>query len=146
MAPTFDAVPGTVPPVTYDPAHPFVNNGTGRQSTYRIADLTNPNLKPWVKDHMKKDNDEVLAGKIAFTPRQSCMPAGVPAFMAYGGPTPLYFIQPPKEVWMIFSGDHQIRRVYMDVPHSAEAEAVLVRRVGRPLRGRYARHRHRRAE
>jgi hypothetical protein len=39
---------------------------------------------------MKKDNDEILAGKIAFTARQSCLPAGVPGFMAYGGPTPLY--------------------------------------------------------
>ena len=34
---------------------------------------------------MKKDNDEVLAGKIGITPRSSCMPAGVPAFMNYGG-------------------------------------------------------------
>jgi hypothetical protein len=25
-----------------------VPNGTGKQPTYRIADLTNPNLKPWV--------------------------------------------------------------------------------------------------
>jgi len=116
--PDFDAVAGKVPPVTNDQAHPFVNNGTGAQPTYRIADLSNPNLKPWVKEHMKKDNDEVLAGKIAFSARQSCMPAGVPGFMAYGGPTPLYFVQTPKEVWLIFSGDHQVRRVYMDVPHS----------------------------
>ena len=68
---------------------------------------------------MKKDNDEILAGKMAFTARQSCMPAGVPGFMAYGGPTPLYFLQTPKEVWLIFEGDHQVRRVFMDVPHSA---------------------------
>jgi hypothetical protein len=116
--PDFDAVPGKVPPVKSDAAHPFVNNGAGRQPTYRIADLNNPNLKPWVKEHMKKDNDEVLAGKIAFSARQSCMHAGVPGFMAYGGPTPLYFVQTPKEITMIFSGDHQVRRVYMDVPHS----------------------------
>src|SRR5438132_9656496 len=25
----------------------------------------------------------------------------------------------PKEVWMIYSGDQQVRRVYLDVPHSA---------------------------
>jgi hypothetical protein len=114
----FSPVPGKLPPVTYDPAHPYVPNGTGAQPSYRIADLSNPNLKPWVREQMKKDNDEVLAGKIAFTARSSCMPAGVPAFMNYAGPTPLYFIQTPKEVWMIFSGDHQVRHVYMDVPHS----------------------------
>ena len=117
--PFFEAIPGTVPPLVQDPAHPFVGNGLGRQPTYRIADLTNANLKPWVKERMKKDNDEVLAGKIAFTARSSCMPAGVPYFMAYGGGTPLYFIQTPKEVWLIFEGDSQVRRVYMDVAHSA---------------------------
>ena len=99
----FSAVPGQLPPVTNDPKHPYVPNNTGAQPTYRIADLSNANLKPWVKERMKKDNDEVLAGKIAFTARSTCMPAGVPAFMAYGGPTPVYFVQTPKMVWMIFS-------------------------------------------
>jgi len=117
--PFFEAVPDRLPPVTSDPAHPFVPNLVGRQPTYRIADLSNPNLKPWVKERMKKDNDEVLSGKIAFTPGSSCMPAGVPSFMAYGGPNPLYFLQTPKEVWMIVSSNQQIRRVYLDVPHSA---------------------------
>src|ERR1700751_404578 len=74
--PGFEPVPGHLPPVSSDPAHPFVPNGAGRQPTYRIADLPNPNLKPWVKEHMKKDNDEVLAGKIAFTAGSSCMPLG----------------------------------------------------------------------
>jgi hypothetical protein len=118
--PFFEAVPGFLPPLAQDPAHPFVGNGLGQQPTYRVADLTNPNLKPWVKERMKKDNDEVLAGKIAFTARSSCMPAGVPYFMAYGGGTPLYFIQTPKAVWLVFEGDSQVRRVYMDVPHSAD--------------------------
>ena len=116
--PFFEPVPGRLPPLTQDPAHPFVPNGVGRQPTYRIADLSNPNLKPWVKEQMKKGNDEVLAGKVAFTARSSCMPAGVPGFMSYGGGTPLYFLQTPKEVWMIFEGDQQVRRVYMNVPHS----------------------------
>jgi hypothetical protein len=37
--------------------------------------------------------------------------------MAYGGPTPLFIVETPKVVWQIFSGDRQVRRVYMDVPH-----------------------------
>jgi len=115
----FQAVPGRVPPVTSDPRYPFVPNGTGRQPTYHIADLTNPNLKPWVKETMKKDNDEVLAGKIAFTPSQSCMPSGVPGFLALGGNmNPYWFLQTPKEVWIIRSADSQVRRIYLDVPHS----------------------------
>ena len=50
----FIAVPGSPAPVRQDPAHPFVPNGQGKQPTYRIADLTDPNLKQWAKDVMKK--------------------------------------------------------------------------------------------
>ena len=82
-------------------------------------DLTNPNLKPWVKEVMKKDNDEVLAGKIAFTPSSSCMPAGVPGFLALGGNNnPYWFVQTPKEVVIMRAADSQVRRIYLDVPHS----------------------------
>src|SRR5438445_13122670 len=109
-------------PVTFDPKHPYVPNNTGRQPTYRIADLTHPNLKPWVKERMKKDNDEVLAGKIAFTARSSCRPGGVPGFALFGV-RPVYFVQTPKEVAIIYSGDAQVRHVYLDVPHSENPAA-----------------------
>jgi hypothetical protein len=114
------AVPGSPSPLRQDPAYPFVGNGQGKQPTYRIADLSNPNLKQWAKDMMKKDNDEVLAGKIAFTARQSCMPAGVPGYMLFGGP--FYFVQSPKEVLILFEGDQQVRRIHLDVPHSAKPQ------------------------
>src|SRR4051812_47669646 len=45
-----DSGPG---PVTFDKAHPYVPNGGG-QPTYRVADLGNPILKPWVVEKMKK--------------------------------------------------------------------------------------------
>jgi hypothetical protein len=119
MGGEFLPAPGPGPkPLTFDPKYPYVPNNTGAQPTFRIADLTHPNLKPWVKERMKKDNDEVIAGKIAFTARSSCMMAGVPGFWGYGGAQPFYFIQMPKQVWMIYSGDQQVRRVYLDVPHS----------------------------
>jgi hypothetical protein len=117
-------IPGAGPSIVRaDPAHPYVPNNTGAQPTYRIADLTNPNLKPWVKERMKKDNAEVMAGKIAFTPRSSCRPAGVPGFMSFGRFTPVFFIQSPKEVLIIFESDQQVRRVYLDVPHSENPPA-----------------------
>ena len=101
--------------------NPFVSNPeaarTGKQPTYRIADLSNPNIKQWAKDIMKKDNDEVLAGKIAYTPGQSCKPSGVPYFMLAGGP--LFFVQTPKEVLLITEGERSARRIYLNVPHSA---------------------------
>jgi hypothetical protein len=115
------SVPGSPPLVTNDPAHPYVSNGlairTGQQPTYRIADLSNPNLKPWARDVMKKDNNEVLAGKIGFTPSSSCKQAGVPAYWLAGGP--FFFIQTPKEVLIVEEGDRHARHIYMDVPHSA---------------------------
>ena len=115
----FSSVPGKVGPVGNDPAHPYVPNGRKEQPTFRIGDVGNPNLKPWVAEQMKKDNDEVLAGKAAFTARSSCMPAGVPGFMAYGGgDEPIYFVQTQKMVWMIYQGNQEVRRIYLDVPHS----------------------------
>jgi hypothetical protein len=65
---------------------------------------------------MKKGNDEVLAGKVAFTWNSSCMPGGVPGFMGFGGPNPTYFLQTSKQVVIIHS--EQFRHVYLDVPHS----------------------------
>jgi len=119
--PYFEADPGRQPgPVVSDPDHPFVPNGVGLQPTFRIADLTNPNLMPWAKEFMKKDIDEILAGKkSAFTAQSSCVPGGVPMFMSYGGGNPIVFLQTPKVVLLYFTGDQQIRHVYMDVPHSA---------------------------
>jgi hypothetical protein len=50
-------------PVTYDKAHPYVpNNGEGRQVTFRIADLTNPILKPWAIEKMREQNALAAAG------------------------------------------------------------------------------------
>jgi len=119
--PGYENVPGTEPPIYSDPAHPFVPNGPTAQPTFRIADLANPNLKPWVKEKMKVDIDEILAGKkSAFTAQSSCVPAGVPFFMGYGGPDPIVFLQTPKEIWMIWTEDNQVRRVYMNRPHSKD--------------------------
>jgi len=120
----FSMVPGGTSPLRNDPAHPRISNQeatrTGKQPTYFVADLANAAvLKPWVVERMKKDNAEVLAGKFAFTPHSFCMPAGVPGFHLYGF-QPMYFVQTPKEVIMIYSNDQQVRRVYLDVPHSAD--------------------------
>ena len=111
-------VPGSPRPTTQDPRYRYVPNNTGEQPTYRIGDISNPNLKQWAKDVMKKDNDEVLAGKVAYTPRSSCRLAGVPGFIVLGGGQ-VYFVQSPKEVHMLFDGDAHVRHVQMNAQHSA---------------------------
>jgi hypothetical protein len=115
-------VPGSPPPIGQDPAHPYISNDesrvTGQQPTQRVSDIGNPNLKQWAKDVMKKDNDEVLAGKFAFTARSSCKAAGVPGFdLLLGGA--LFIVQSPSEVTMIFSGNAETRHILLDAPHTA---------------------------
>jgi hypothetical protein len=100
-------------PTRADPAHPYVPN-----ATFRIADVTSPNLKPWAAEAMRKSNEEVLAGKFPFTARSSCMPAGVPGFSLFVV-EPVFFVQSPKEILIIYSGDQQVRRVWMNVLHRA---------------------------
>jgi hypothetical protein len=95
-------IAGGPSPTRNDPAYPHIGNGTGAQPAYRIADLANPNIKPWAKAIMKRENDKVLAGGMGYSARQSCMPAGVPAFMGYSVVESIHFLQTPKEVTMIF--------------------------------------------
>ena len=113
------ALPGSPPPVSGDPAHPYVPNNTGKQPTFRVADLNNPNLTQFAKDALKKSNDEVLRGKAMYARESRCWATGVPVYLLNpGGPT--YWLQTPEKVTMIWQMDHQVRHVYLNVPHSAD--------------------------
>src|SRR4051812_28420565 len=70
-------------PVVSDPAHPYQSNTSGRQPTFRIADVNNPVLRPWVVDQLKRSNAGVLSGKVPFNARERCWPAGVPGFEVF---------------------------------------------------------------
>jgi hypothetical protein len=105
-------------PVMSAKDHPYVPNGRGAQPTYRVADLSNPILQPWIIEKMKKANDEVLAGKIPFITRERCWPAGVPGFTVYTRVQGLFFLQTPTEVTLISELNHQPRHIYLNVPHS----------------------------
>jgi hypothetical protein len=119
---TFIPVPGSPEPTLNDPAHPYIHNVDARrlgvQPTFRVSDLRNPNIKQWAKDLMKKDNDEVLAGKTAYTPGSSCKPYGVPAIWNSGGP--FFFMQTPKEVVIISETDRFARHIYLNASHAAD--------------------------
>ena len=98
--------------------HPYIPNGQGKVS-YRIADLSSPILQPWAAERMKKPNEEVRAGKVPFTADSRCWPGGVPGFDIYARVRPIYFLQTPKEITIIEESDMQVRRIYLNVPHSA---------------------------
>ncbi len=110
-------LPGSPPPVTFDPAHPYVPNNTGRQPTFRVANLNNPNLTQFAKDGLKKSNDEVLAGKAMYSRESRCWATGVPVYLLNPA-QPTFFLQAPEKVVMVWQMDQQIRHVYLNVPHS----------------------------
>jgi hypothetical protein len=115
-------------PVVSRPGYPYIPNGesdfAATNPTYRIADLSNPILKPRVIAQMTRDNDEVLAGKVPFMARERCYPGGVPEFVIFrrvGAPM-LFFVQTEKEVLLIWRVDQQVRHIHMNVPHSREVK------------------------
>jgi len=114
------AVGGGPGPILSRPDHPYVPHDASEEPTYRIADLSNPILQPWVREQMKRDNDEVLAGKIPFMARERCYPPGM-AWNVFRRVTPpmVFFVQQPTFVLLMYRGDNQFRHVYLNVPHSA---------------------------
>src|ERR1700674_4761731 len=107
-------------PVMSEKDHPYVpNNDEGRQVTFRVADLSNPILKPWAIEKMREQNALAAAGKSAYEARASCRPGGVPGFLVMGRVNPLYFVQAKNEVLLINEGGPEVRRVFLNVPHSA---------------------------
>jgi hypothetical protein len=112
------SVPGGPQPTGCDPARPCVGNNTGKQPTFKVADAGNPNLTQFAKDSLKKSNEEVLRGKAMYAREARCWPTGVPAFLLNpGGPS--YWLQTPEKIAIIWQLDHQVRHIYLNVPHSA---------------------------
>jgi hypothetical protein len=76
-------------------------------------------LKPWAAKQMQESNDEALSGKrgLPFSAQQSCYPGGVPEQLLTPA-QPFYFIQTPRQVWMVWETDHMVRRIYMTDRHS----------------------------
>src|SRR3984957_3917161 len=111
------AMPGGPPPVGDDPAHPYVPNNTGKQPTFRVADTNNPNLTQFAKDELKKSNDQVHRGKAMYARESRCWATGVPTYLLNPA-QPTFFLQSSDKVTMIWQMDHQVRRVYLNVPHS----------------------------
>ena len=110
--------PGPVPPL--DGRHASSNSAffeRGAQPTFEMGDPDAPILQRWAKEQIRARNESIRAGKPGFTRQASCWPNGTPAFLLYPQ-QPVYFVQAPKEVVMIWQGDHQVRHVYLNTQHS----------------------------
>jgi hypothetical protein len=129
--PDFIPEPSGPQPITFDPAHPFIENaieynaarpGTKDESinsTFPVADLSNPILQPWARDELKTLNDRVLAGRPLYSRQSSCWPMGVPGFLLYVV-NPVFFLQTPQKVVLTATSDHMVRHIHLNVPHSAD--------------------------
>jgi hypothetical protein len=110
-------------PIRPDPDHPYTSNyeagQAGTQPTKRIGDYRDPVLKPWAAAAMKASNEAALSAdkKIPFAAQARCYPGGVPGQLLFPF-EPLYFIQTPKLVYMLWQRDHMIRRVFLTQAHS----------------------------
>jgi hypothetical protein len=110
-----------------DPAHPFLGNveaiRSGRTPTLRIGDAKDPVIKSWASQQMAASNEEALSGRldVPFAAQARCWPGGVPGQLLYPA-EPAYFIQTPKEVWMIWQRDHMVRRIFLTDKHSANVK------------------------
>ncbi len=111
-----DSGPGPIMDKNF-PGSAFDQQRGGARSQNRIADTSNPILKPWAKQLMDIANERVAAGGIPFVDDSRCWLGGVPSLLLFPGEA-VVFLQTPKEVWILSKRDAQVRRIYMNVPHS----------------------------
>lgn len=110
----FEPVPGKVEPVGHDRVPPREDE----EILERMGDATNANLTPWAAAQMRVNNDLVRHGHRAFTAQARCWPGGVPGQLLFVA-EPVYFIQTPQEVWIVWQRNQWVRRIYLNREHSA---------------------------
>jgi hypothetical protein len=110
-------------PIKNDPKFPYVGNNdeANQQSTERVGDASDPILQPWAADVVRQHNDLVHKGRRSFVAQARCWPGGGPAQLLFPA-EPIFFIQRPQEVHIIWQRDHHVRRVRMNVPHDPNAK------------------------
>jgi hypothetical protein len=91
-------------------------NGTG-DPLKLTGDYTNPILRPEAAEVVKRHGELGLQGIGDPNPRNQCWPGG-PPFDFSEGPTQI--LQTPNKVIILYSYDHQVRRVRMNEPHPAQ--------------------------
>jgi hypothetical protein len=111
------AVPGGPQPVRFDPKFPYVPNNTGKQPTFRVADLGNPNLTDFAKAELKKSNDMVHGGFAMYAREARCWASGTPVYLLNPA-QPTYWLQTPNKITQVWQMDQQVRHIRMNVPHS----------------------------
>ena len=80
-----------------------------------VGDYTDPILKPWAADVLKKRGEGEISGVHSPTPYNQCWPQGVPfIFFNYG----MQMLQQPDKISILYFSD-QFRQVRMNQQHPA---------------------------
>jgi hypothetical protein len=119
MVETFEPVPGATGagPITIDPKHPRVQGGTGDQVKW-VADLSNPILKPETRAYMQPIVENEIKGIPHLKDEGMCLPSGVPMLLNRRGGGPIQMLQTADQITVLNARDQQVRRIYLNVPHS----------------------------
>jgi hypothetical protein len=79
-----------------------------------VGDYTNPILQPHAAHAVKTQGENELSHGPAPTPSNQCWPGGVP-FVLYN--IGMQMIQQPDRITILYSNDHEVRHVRLNVPH-----------------------------
>jgi len=115
-------------PMLTDPKYPYnsqIQNGglfLGGDFQVAIVNTKDPVLKPWAAKQMEERNQDLLAGKktMGFMAQSRCWPGGVPGQDLFL--EPVYFLQKPNEVLIMWQRNNTVRRVKLTDKHSANVK------------------------
>jgi hypothetical protein len=79
-----------------------------------VGDYTNPILQPWAAAVVKKFGELSMAGVTYGNPANQCWPEPVPFIFKHFG---MVMLQQPHQVTILYSEDHEVRRVRMNDSH-----------------------------
>jgi hypothetical protein len=91
-----------------------------------VGDYTNPILKPWAAEVVKKFGEMSLAGVTYGNPSNQCWPEPPPFIYKQAL---VLILQQPDMITMVYSGNMDVRRVRMNQPHK-DAPALYGDSVG----------------
>jgi hypothetical protein len=84
-----------------------------------VGDYTNPILKPWAAEVVKKYGEISLSGKVAPSPANQCWPMPGPFIYKNFG---LQMLQKPNEVTLIYEQDHEFRKIRLNQKHAEKVK------------------------
>ena len=120
----FEAIPGHegAGPLLVDPLHPHGAAAPLGKRIQWVADIENPILKPETLAKLQLTRGAEIQGISHVKNQGMCEPSGVPmlwntrAVEGRGGA--IHILQTPGQVTIINPNDNQVRKVYLNVPHS----------------------------